>query len=297
MGERQGIAQKGVRAIDARKAAAINGESAAKTQCSGSRAVNRSVWTPFCVILWGWLRLGKNGHETRETAKRTKWLQLIYTEQMDAEGLGRKLLLTPSGDPHRTWRQIWRVAGRESGYPELLGSPRTSPEVPQTSPEVFRRLPRKFSHCGTLQQSRGSPEVSQTSPEVPRTSPEVSPFLWEARHPLLTHKNFLWKKQGPRKKQGFSSLQNPWNPWIREQKRTKEARKTAKQKKTRKTKKKKNQDWKVRAAPLLSLGSLTPSPDPQKLSLKNPWNLAHQNRTIAIASDFRVDEAQSPEIP
>ena len=48
-----------------------------------------------------------------------------------------------------TWRQIWRVTGRESGSPELLGSPRTSPEVPRTSPEVFRRLPRKFSHCGT----------------------------------------------------------------------------------------------------------------------------------------------------
>ena len=66
---------------------------------------------------------------------------------------------------------IWHL---KSGYPELLGSPRTSPEVPRTSPEVFRRLPRKFSHCGTLQQSRGSPEVPQTSPEVPRTSPEVS---------------------------------------------------------------------------------------------------------------------------
>ena len=48
-----------------------------------------------------------------------------------------------------SWRQIWRVAGRESGSPELLGSPRTSPEVPRTTPEVFRRLPRKFSHCGT----------------------------------------------------------------------------------------------------------------------------------------------------
>ena len=36
------------------------------------------------------------------------------------------------------WRQICRVAGRESGSPELLGSPRTSPEVPRTSPEVFR---------------------------------------------------------------------------------------------------------------------------------------------------------------
>ena len=27
---------------------------------------------------------------------------LLYAEQMDAEGLGRKLLLTPSGDPRRT---------------------------------------------------------------------------------------------------------------------------------------------------------------------------------------------------
>ena len=27
------------------------------------------------------------------------------------------------------------------------------------------------------------------------------------------------------------------------------------------------------------------------------WTLAHQNRTIAIASDFRVDGAKSPEIP
>ena len=83
--------------------------------------------------------------------------------------------------------KFWRVAGRESGSPELLESPRTSPEVPPTSLEVFRRLPRKFSHCGTEQQSRGSPEVSQTSPEVPRTSPEVSrtspevtPFFREA---------------------------------------------------------------------------------------------------------------------
>ena len=57
------------------------------------------------------------------------------------------------------WRQIWRVAGRESGSPELLGSPRTSPEVfgdflgisltveLNSNPEVtrkFPKLPRKF---------------------------------------------------------------------------------------------------------------------------------------------------------
>ena len=74
------------------------------------------------------------------------------------------------------WRQIWRVAGRESGCPELLGSPRTSPEVSRTSPESFRRLPRKFSHYGTYQQSRGSPEVPQTSPEVPRLPRRSAPF-------------------------------------------------------------------------------------------------------------------------
>ena len=34
-----------------------------------------------------------------------------------------------------------------------------------------------------------------------------------------------------------------------------------------------------------------------KINLIRPKNLAHQNRTIAIASDFRVDEAKSPEIP
>ena len=84
------------------------------------------------------------------------------------------------------WRQIWRVAGRESGSPELLGSPWTSPEVPRTSPEVFGdfpgssltvelnsnpKLPRKF------------PKLPRKFPELPRKFrdfPEVSPFLWEA---------------------------------------------------------------------------------------------------------------------
>ena len=52
-----------------------------------------------------------------------------------------------SGNPKRAFSVPARIAGRVSGSPELLKSPRTSPEVPQTSPEVFRRPPRKFSHC------------------------------------------------------------------------------------------------------------------------------------------------------
>ena len=35
----------------------------------------------------------------------------------------------------------------------------------------------------------------------------------------------------------------------------------------------------------------------QLLEVSNLLGLAHQNRTIAIASDFRVDRAKSPEIP
>ena len=71
--------------------------------------------------------------------------------------------------PLFVWRQIWRVAGRESGSPELLGSPRTSPEASQTSLEVFRQLLRKFSHCGTYQQ----PEVPRKFPKLPRKFPKL----------------------------------------------------------------------------------------------------------------------------
>ena len=47
-----------------------------------------------------------------------------------------------------------------------------------------------------IQRFPGSfPNFPGSSPNFPGssgTSPEVSPFLWEAWHPLLTHKNFLW---------------------------------------------------------------------------------------------------------
>ena len=71
------------------------------------------------------------------------------------------------------WRQIWRVAGRESGSPELLESPRTSPEVPRTSPEVFRRLPR--SSLTVESDSNSNPEVPRKFPNLPRKFPQTSP--------------------------------------------------------------------------------------------------------------------------
>ena len=68
--------------------------------------------------------------------------------------------------------------GGESGFPELLGSPRTSPEVPQTSPEVFRLLPRKFSHCGNLTAIQGFPgsfpDFPGSSPDFPGSFPDFS---------------------------------------------------------------------------------------------------------------------------
>ena len=89
------------------------------------------------------LCFGAEGHSL-STCTRPSKTKSGSSSKQSTKGKGRS---TMSHDPV-FWRQIWRVAGRESDSPELLGSPRTSPEVPQTSPEVFRRLPRKFSHCG-----------------------------------------------------------------------------------------------------------------------------------------------------
>ena len=85
----------------------------------------------------------------------------MYGRNKTHEEIQHKEMLGPLiGD------KFGRVAGRESSSPGLLGSLRTSPEVPQTSPEVPQTSPE-------LNSNPGSPEVSQTSPEVPETSPEV----------------------------------------------------------------------------------------------------------------------------
>ena len=93
-------------------------------------------------------------------------------------------------------------------FGESLGGSQAPPsfwEVPRL-PRKFPELPRKFSatspevlslwNLTAIQRFPGSfsnlPGSSPNFPGSSRTSPEVSPFLWEAWHPLLTHKNFLW---------------------------------------------------------------------------------------------------------
>ena len=66
-----------------------------------------------------------------------------------------------------SWRQTWRVAGRESGSPELLESPRTSPEVPRTSPEVFGDFPGS----SLTVELNSNPEVPRKFPRLPRKFP------------------------------------------------------------------------------------------------------------------------------
>ena len=61
----------------------------------------------------------------------------------------------------KTWRQIWRMAERESGSPELLESPRTSLEVLQTSHSPVS------VELNSNQEVFFS-EISQTCLEVPR---------------------------------------------------------------------------------------------------------------------------------
>ena len=127
------------------------------------------------------LRLPERFQNSLPPSTGTGWERLFFQKWFR-----RGPLRAGHGIPSSTGgisEQSWRVAGRESGSPELLGSPPTSPEVPRTSPEVFRRLPWKFSRYGTKQQSRGSPEVSLTYPDVPQTSPEV-PGLPRGGQPL-----------------------------------------------------------------------------------------------------------------
>ena len=82
--------------------------------------------------------------------------------------------------------------------PSFLGTPQTSPEVPRTSPKFSATSPEVLSlwNLTAIRRFPGSlPNFPGSSPKFPGssgTSPEVSPFLWEAWHPLLTHKNFLW---------------------------------------------------------------------------------------------------------
>ena len=80
--------------------------------------------------------------------------------------IGRGPSLLGGGQP---WRQIWRVAGRESGSPELLGSPRTSPEVPRTSPEVFGDFPGS----SLAVELHSNPEVPRKFPKLPRKFPKL----------------------------------------------------------------------------------------------------------------------------
>ena len=56
-----------------------------------------------------------------------------------------------------------------SQAPELLGSPRTSPEVPRISPEVFGDFPGS----SLTVELNSNPEVPRKFPKLPRTSPEV----------------------------------------------------------------------------------------------------------------------------
>ena len=154
--------------------------------------------------------LPQKGIDGSATATRGDWKEgglfphwkrpnILHKETMKVtrQKLWNPLIKTPLSR-RSACRHIWRVVARESGSPELLESPRTSPKFPELPQKFFADFPEVLS-LWNLTAIQSFPEslpdfpgsFPQTSPEVPRTSPEVSQFLWEAWHPLLTHKNFL----------------------------------------------------------------------------------------------------------
>ena len=72
--------------------------------------------------------------------------------------------------PPIAWRQIWRVAGRESGSPELLGSPRTSPGSSPNFPGSFFG---DFPGSSLTVELNSNPEVPRKFPRLPRKFPKL----------------------------------------------------------------------------------------------------------------------------
>ena len=110
MGERQSIVQKGVRAIDPRKASARNGEMLRKT---GVRTPGLSAdQCVLCDILWGWLKEIQKGQgpPNRE----------ILVAQPFCGDLQRTIAATPSPTPQqRSYRNSRALQGR--GALQFLG--------------------------------------------------------------------------------------------------------------------------------------------------------------------------------
>ena len=67
------------------------------------------------------------------------------------------------------WRQVWRVAGRESGSPELLESPRTSPGSSPNFPGSFSATSPAVLSLWKLKAIQGFPG---SFPDFPGSSPD-----------------------------------------------------------------------------------------------------------------------------
>ena len=104
----------------------------------------------------------------------------IYTEQMDAEGLARKLLLTPSSGPKKPWQpQTWQDLTRFSPLDFSLLSPDFRGLVLLNYTE---NLEKKQKIQWRASNGDGAPKLQISVPCRGRTCPD----LW-------------WPPQGPRK--------------------------------------------------------------------------------------------------
>ena len=140
---------------------------------------------PFLVLTEGWFPKGwfrrmfpRNENRNEGTFAKTTLLRKppFYLPVKSEGPIPSSLRQTPR-PKHLTnfqsfslinWRQIWRVAGRESGNPELLGSPQTSPEVPPTCPEVFFG---DFPGSSLTVELYSNPGVPRKFPKLPRKFP------------------------------------------------------------------------------------------------------------------------------
>ena len=100
-----------------------------KNQCSHSQAVSGWAWTPFCVILWGWLILSakRRSYFCKSIAIEMGGVSRYFSSKVSGSGVDVTLLNLRCSRPDA--RAVWTLAAKlsNSNWGKLLYLPLGAP--------------------------------------------------------------------------------------------------------------------------------------------------------------------------
>ena len=155
--------------------------------CNLARKIIRYIIFYVCNVLWTTVQDRQTPYRQRNVTplvlfKEDQSCATFAWQYGDAAQMANEILETNLASRWEGVR-LPRASGESPDFPGSFSA--TSPEVLSLwNLTAIQRFPRSFPNF---------PGSSPNFPGSSRTFPEVSPFLWEAWHPLPTHKNFLWK--------------------------------------------------------------------------------------------------------